>query len=59
LIALRGADGFTLDGAPYTRLVFERDASGKVVALVVRQVSGAVTRFPRSSSPLREGPGSR
>jgi hypothetical protein len=41
-------DTFTLDGAPYTRLELERDSSGAVTALVMRQVSGSVARFPRT-----------
>jgi C-terminal processing protease CtpA/Prc len=43
-----GAGAFTPEGAPYTRLEFERDASGRTAVLVVRQVSGAVSRFART-----------
>jgi hypothetical protein len=48
LVAL-GDDTFTLEGAPLVRLEFERDASGTVTALVVRQVAGGAARFARSS----------
>jgi C-terminal processing protease CtpA/Prc len=44
-----GADTFTLDGAPLTRLDFERDAAGNGVVLVMRQASGGVARYPRST----------
>jgi hypothetical protein len=44
-----GGDTFTLEGAPLVRLDFERDANGAVVALVLRQVTGPVARFPRST----------
>jgi hypothetical protein len=39
---------FTPEGVPYMRLEFERDASGRATVLVLRQVSGAVSRFARS-----------
>jgi hypothetical protein len=44
-----GADTFTLEGAPLTRLDFERDGGGSVVALVMRQATGGVARYPRST----------
>ena len=47
LLRLDG-DSFALEGAPLTRLEFERSSDGEVVALVVRHASGAVARFPRS-----------
>jgi hypothetical protein len=43
-----GGDLFTLEGAPYTRLEFERDAEGKATAMVVNQVFGSVSRFART-----------
>ena len=46
LIAL-GGDLFTLEGAPFTRLEFERDDQGRASALVMRQVQGSVARFAR------------
>jgi hypothetical protein len=42
---------FTLEGAPFTRLEFERDASGFATGLVVRQVYGGVARFSRAPAP--------
>ena len=47
LVAL-GGDLFTLEGSPFTRLEFERDAQGRATTLVVRQVYGSVARFARS-----------
>ncbi len=44
-----GADTFVPQGLPYVRLEFERDASGAVTALLVRQVSGGVARFARAT----------
>ena len=44
-----GAGTFVPVGLPYVRLEFERDAKGAASALVVRQVSGGVARFPRST----------
>jgi hypothetical protein len=49
-----GGDTYTLAEDPYVRFEFERDAGGRVAALVTRTVGGLVTRDARAAPAERE-----